>query len=173
MAHSLLRVAQSGQGGIKVEAGRLNSRALLCAPRRGYLAPHETHSFLMALEAVTPRQPEQRLLPDRTGQRGQRTAAASSSRAGYTQGPRPRLRGPWALIFSVLGVLLLVSSRREYWLQKALLVARKRPGGTWLGKCRQDPPGQVQCAVCWWGALEECGSLASTRCPEELAPWST
>ncbi|XP_017907817.1 PREDICTED: tumor necrosis factor receptor superfamily member 10C isoform X3 [Capra hircus] len=64
----------------------------------------------MALEAVTPRQPEQRLLPDRTGQRGQRTAAASSSRAGYTQGPRPRLRGPWALIFSVLGVLLLVKT---------------------------------------------------------------
>ena len=78
----------------------------------------------------------------------------------------------WALIFAVLGVLLLVRSRHESWLKKVLLVAWKRPGGTWLGKCRQDPPGQVQCAVCWWGALEECGSLASTRCPEELAPWS-
>ncbi|KAG5198074.1 hypothetical protein JEQ12_007764 [Ovis aries] len=42
------------------------------------------------------------------GQRVQRTAAASSSRVGYTQDPRPRLRGPWALIFAVLGVLLLV-----------------------------------------------------------------
>ncbi|XP_017921348.1 PREDICTED: uncharacterized protein LOC108638455 [Capra hircus] len=62
----------------------------------------------MALEAVTPRQREQRTLPDRTGQRGQRTAAASSSRVGYTQDPRPRLRGPWALSFAVLGVLLLV-----------------------------------------------------------------
>ncbi|XP_055436300.1 tumor necrosis factor receptor superfamily member 10C-like [Bubalus kerabau] len=62
----------------------------------------------MALEAVTPRQPGQRTLPDRTVQRGQRAAAASSSRAGCTQGPRPRLRGPWALIFTVFGVLLLV-----------------------------------------------------------------
>ena len=131
-------------------------------------------SFLMALEAVTPRQREQRTLPDRTGQRGQRTAAAWSSRAGYTQGPRPRLRGPWALIFAVLGVLMLVSSRRESWLKKTFLVARKRPRGTWLGKSRQDPPGQVQYAACWWGrgALEERGSLASTRCPQELAPWS-
>ena len=114
----------------------------------------------MALEAVTPRQPGQRTLPDRTGQQGQRAAASSSSRAGCTQGPRPRLRGPWALIFTVLGVLLLVSSRLESWLQKALLVARKRPGRPWLGKSRQDPPGQVQYAACWWGALEECGSLA-------------
>ncbi|XP_024844660.1 tumor necrosis factor receptor superfamily member 10A isoform X1 [Bos taurus] len=64
----------------------------------------------MALEAVTPRQPGQRTLPDRTGQRGQRAAASSSSRAGCTQGPRPRLRGPWALIFTVLGVLLLVKA---------------------------------------------------------------
>lgn len=126
----------------------------------------------MALEAVTPRQPGQRTLPDRTGQQGQRAAASSSSRAGCTQGPRPRLRGPWALIFTVLGVLLLVSSRRESWLQKALLVARKRPGRAWLGKSRQDPPGQVQFAACWWGALEECGSLASTCCLEDLAPWS-
>ncbi|KAI4560100.1 hypothetical protein MJT46_012338 [Ovis ammon polii x Ovis aries] len=54
--------------------------------------------------------------------RGQRTAATWSSRAGYTQGPRPRLRGPWALIFAVLGVLLLMSSRHESWLKKALLV---------------------------------------------------
>ncbi|XDB62202.1 hypothetical protein AB1E18_015552 [Capra hircus] len=44
----------------------------------------------------------------RIGQRGQRTAAASRSRVGYTQDPRPRLRGPWALSFAVLGVLLLV-----------------------------------------------------------------
>ena len=110
----------------------------------------------------------------RTGQRGHRTAAAWSSRAGYTQGPRPRLRGPWALIFAVLGVLMLVSSRRESWLKKTFLVARKRPRGTWLGKSRQDPPRQVQYAACWWGrgALEERGSLASTRCPQELAPWS-
>ncbi|XP_010806350.1 tumor necrosis factor receptor superfamily member 10A isoform X4 [Bos taurus] len=64
----------------------------------------------MALEAVTPRHPGQRTLPDRTGQRGQRAAASSSSRAGCTQGPRPRLRGPWALIFTVLGVLLLVKA---------------------------------------------------------------
>ncbi|XP_027405714.1 tumor necrosis factor receptor superfamily member 10A-like isoform X9 [Bos indicus x Bos taurus] len=64
----------------------------------------------MALEAVTPRQPGQRTLPDRTGQQGQRAAASSSSRAGCTQGPRPRLRGPWALIFTVLGVLLLVKA---------------------------------------------------------------
>ena len=126
----------------------------------------------MALEAVTPRQPGQRTLPDRTVQRGQRAAAASSSRAGCTQGPRPRLRGPWALIFTVLGVLLLVSSRRESWLQKALLVARKRPGRAWLGKSWQDPPGQVQYAACWWGALEY-GSLASTCCLEDLAPWRT
>ena len=107
-------------------------------------------SFLMALEAVTPRQREQRTLPDRTGQRGQRTAAAWSSRAGYTQGPRPRLRGPWALSFAVLGVLLLMRSRRESWLKKVLLVAWKRPGGTWLGKSQQDPPGQVQYTACWW-----------------------
>ena len=124
--------------------------------------------------ALLSRQREQRTLPDRTGQRGQRTAAAWSSRAGYTQGPRPRLLGPWALIFAVLGVLMLVSSRRESWLKKTFLVARKRPRGTWLGKSRQDPPGQVQYAACWWGrgALEERGSLASTRCPQELAPWS-
>ncbi|XP_027391715.1 tumor necrosis factor receptor superfamily member 10D-like isoform X3 [Bos indicus x Bos taurus] len=64
----------------------------------------------MALEALTPRQPGQRMLPDGTVQRGQRAAAASSSRAGCTQGPRPRLRGPWALIFTVLGVLLLVKA---------------------------------------------------------------
>ncbi|XP_055283198.1 tumor necrosis factor receptor superfamily member 10A-like isoform X3 [Moschus berezovskii] len=62
----------------------------------------------MALAAVTPPQSAQRTLPDRTGQRGQRAPAAYSSRAGCTQGPRPRLRGPWALIFVVLGVLLLV-----------------------------------------------------------------
>ena len=125
----------------------------------------------MALEALTPRKPGQRMLPDGTVQRGQRAAAASSSRAGCTQGPRPRLRGPWALIFTVLGVLLLVSSRRESWLQKALLVARKRPGRAWLGKSLQDPPGQVQYAACWWVAREECGSLASTCCLEDLAPW--
>ena len=97
-------------------------------------------SFLMALEAVTPRQREQRTLPDRTGQRGQRTAAAWSSRAGYTQGPRPRLRGPWALIFAVLGVLMLVSSRRESWLKKTFLVAGKGPGAPgWANPGRTRP----------------------------------
>ncbi|XP_027391728.1 tumor necrosis factor receptor superfamily member 10B-like isoform X5 [Bos indicus x Bos taurus] len=65
----------------------------------------------MALEVVTPRQPGQRTLPDRTVQRGQRAAAASSSRAGCTQGPRPRLRGPWALIFTVLLLVKAASAK--------------------------------------------------------------
>lgn len=63
----------------------------------------------MALEAVTPREltDGERTPRQRTG-RGHRTAAAWSSRAGYTQGPRPRLRGPWALIFASWCVCLAV-----------------------------------------------------------------
>ncbi|XP_066895996.1 tumor necrosis factor receptor superfamily member 10A isoform X3 [Kogia breviceps] len=62
----------------------------------------------MALSAVTPRRPGQRAPRDRTGQRGQSTQAASSTRAGRAPGPRPRLRGPLVLIFVVLGVLLSI-----------------------------------------------------------------
>ena len=80
-------------------------------------APHERHCcFLMALPSVTPRRLGQRAPRDSTGQRGQSPPAASGSRAGRAPGPRPRLRGPLALIFVVLGVLLSVSPRRGSWL---------------------------------------------------------
>ncbi|XP_032492280.1 tumor necrosis factor receptor superfamily member 10B-like [Phocoena sinus] len=64
----------------------------------------------MALQAVTPRRLGQRAPRDSTGQRGQSPPAASGSRAGHPPGPRPRLRGPLALIFVVLGVLLSVTA---------------------------------------------------------------
>ncbi|XP_007104180.2 tumor necrosis factor receptor superfamily member 10B [Physeter macrocephalus] len=64
----------------------------------------------MALQAVTPRRLGQRAPRDSTGQRGQSPPAASGSRAGRPPGPRPRLRGPLALIFVVLGVLLSVTA---------------------------------------------------------------
>ncbi|TEA24339.1 hypothetical protein DBR06_SOUSAS4410045, partial [Sousa chinensis] len=63
-------------------------------------------SFLMAI----PRRPGQRAPRDRTWQRAQSTQAASSTRAGRTPGPRPRLRGPLVLIFFVLGVLLSIAA---------------------------------------------------------------
>ncbi|XP_067601256.1 tumor necrosis factor receptor superfamily member 10A-like isoform X3 [Pseudorca crassidens] len=56
----------------------------------------------MALQAVTPRRLGQRAPRDSTGQRGQSPPAASGSGAGRPPGPRPRLRGPLALIFVVL-----------------------------------------------------------------------
>ncbi|XP_059958524.1 tumor necrosis factor receptor superfamily member 10A-like isoform X2 [Mesoplodon densirostris] len=59
----------------------------------------------MALPAVTARRPEQRALPDRTRQRGHSAPAASGSRASVPS-PRPPFRGPRALIFVLLGVLL-------------------------------------------------------------------
>ncbi|XP_059782859.1 tumor necrosis factor receptor superfamily member 10A-like isoform X2 [Balaenoptera ricei] len=59
----------------------------------------------MALPAVTSRRPEQRALPDRTRQRGHSAPAASGSRASVPS-PRPPFRGPRALIFVLLGVLL-------------------------------------------------------------------
>ncbi|KAJ8798546.1 hypothetical protein J1605_016691 [Eschrichtius robustus] len=64
----------------------------------------------MALPSVTPRRLGQRAPRDSTGQRGQSPPAASGSRAGRAPGPRPRLRGPLALIFVVLGVLLSVTA---------------------------------------------------------------
>ncbi|XP_059782860.1 tumor necrosis factor receptor superfamily member 10A-like isoform X3 [Balaenoptera ricei] len=60
----------------------------------------------MALPAVTPRRLGQRAPRDSTGQLGQSTQAASSTRAGRAPGPRPRLRGALVLIFVVPGVLL-------------------------------------------------------------------
>ncbi|XP_028018799.2 tumor necrosis factor receptor superfamily member 10A-like isoform X2 [Balaenoptera acutorostrata] len=60
----------------------------------------------MALPAVTPRRPGERAPRGCTGQRGQSTQAASSTRAGRAPGPRPRLRGALVLIFVVPGVLL-------------------------------------------------------------------
>nr|XP_030734874.1 tumor necrosis factor receptor superfamily member 10A-like isoform X2 [Globicephala melas] len=59
---------------------------------------------------ATSRRPGQRAPRDRTWQRAQSTQAASSTRAGRTPGPRPRLRGPLVLIVFVLGVLLLVTA---------------------------------------------------------------
>nr|XP_033713552.1 tumor necrosis factor receptor superfamily member 10A-like isoform X2 [Tursiops truncatus] len=59
---------------------------------------------------ATPRRPGQRAPRDRTWQRAQSTQAASSTRAGRTPGPRPRLRGPLVLIFFVLGVLLSIAA---------------------------------------------------------------
>ena len=109
-------------------------------------APRNTLSFLIALEAVTPREPERRTLPDSalgSGDTGQRPPGAPGQ--GTPRAPGLDFGAP-GLSSSRLGacVLLLMSSRLESWLKKALLVARKRPGGTWLGKSRQDPPGQVQ-----------------------------
>ncbi|XP_036712376.1 tumor necrosis factor receptor superfamily member 10A-like isoform X4 [Balaenoptera musculus] len=60
----------------------------------------------MALPSVTPRRLGQRVPRDSTGQLGQSTQAASSTRAGRAPGPRPRLRGALVLIFVVPGVLL-------------------------------------------------------------------
>nr|XP_031548334.1 tumor necrosis factor receptor superfamily member 10A-like [Vicugna pacos] len=57
----------------------------------------------MALQAVTPQWPGQRALPDRTGQRGQSAPALSGAQAGRTPGLR-------ALIFAVLGFVLLVAA---------------------------------------------------------------
>ncbi|XP_029058314.1 tumor necrosis factor receptor superfamily member 10A-like isoform X3 [Monodon monoceros] len=63
----------------------------------------------MALPAVTSRRPEQRALPDRTRQRGRSAPAASGSRASVPS-PRPPFRGPRALIFVLLGVLLSIAA---------------------------------------------------------------
>ncbi|XP_007458870.1 PREDICTED: tumor necrosis factor receptor superfamily member 10A [Lipotes vexillifer] len=63
----------------------------------------------MALPAVTSRRPEQRALPDRTRQRGHSAPAASGSRASVPS-PRPPFRGPRALIFVLLGVLLSIAA---------------------------------------------------------------
>ncbi|XP_061056684.1 tumor necrosis factor receptor superfamily member 10A-like isoform X3 [Eubalaena glacialis] len=64
----------------------------------------------MALPAVTPRRPGERAPRGCTGQRGQSTLAASSTRAGRAPGPRPRLRGTLVLIFVVRGVLLSIAA---------------------------------------------------------------
>eukprot|EP00069_Balaena_mysticetus_P006305 bmy_00929T0 len=64
----------------------------------------------MALPAVTPRRPGERAPRGCTGQRGQSTQAASSTRAGRAPGPRPRLRGALVLIFVVRGVLLSIAA---------------------------------------------------------------
>ncbi|XP_024603465.1 tumor necrosis factor receptor superfamily member 10A isoform X4 [Neophocaena asiaeorientalis asiaeorientalis] len=63
----------------------------------------------MALPFVTSRRPEQRALPDRTRQRGRSAPAASGSRASVPS-PRSPFRGPRALIFVLLGVLLSIAA---------------------------------------------------------------
>ncbi|EPY85176.1 tumor necrosis factor receptor superfamily member 10B-like protein [Camelus ferus] len=60
----------------------------------------------MALRAVTPRRPGQPELPDRAGEQGHSASAALSARVGRAPGSRLRLRGPRALIFVVLGIVL-------------------------------------------------------------------
>ncbi|XP_043309774.1 tumor necrosis factor receptor superfamily member 10A-like isoform X5 [Cervus canadensis] len=95
----------------------------------------------MALAAVTPRQPGQRTLPDRTWQRRQRTPAASRSRGGCTQGPRPRLRGPWALIFVVLGVLLLVKPASAMSIRKDEVPQQLSAPLEWIRQQNLCPPG--------------------------------
>ncbi|XP_043783888.1 tumor necrosis factor receptor superfamily member 10A-like isoform X2 [Cervus elaphus] len=95
----------------------------------------------MALAAVTPRQPGQRTLPDRTWQRRQRTPASSSSRGGCTQGPRPRLRGPWALIFVVLGVLLLVKPASAISIRKDEVPQQLSAPLEWIRQQNLCPPG--------------------------------
>lgn len=92
----------------------------------------------MALQAVTPRRLGQRAPRDSTGQRGQSPPAASGSRAGHPPGPRPRLRGPLALNFVVLGVLLSVSPRRGSWLGGSIVWWPAEAGegagrGEWAG----------------------------------------
>ncbi|XP_027405710.1 tumor necrosis factor receptor superfamily member 10A-like isoform X6 [Bos indicus x Bos taurus] len=147
----------------------------------------------MALEAVTPRQPGQRTLPDRTGQQGQRAAASSSSRAGCTQGPRPRLRGPWALIFTVLGVLLLVKAasamsvrKDEIHQQSSAPLERSPqqklcpPGEEEKNRCTPTKDTECQCKPGTFrgeDAPEFC-QKCSTGCPDgkimvmDCTPWS-
>ncbi|KAI4560102.1 hypothetical protein MJT46_012340 [Ovis ammon polii x Ovis aries] len=126
-------------------------------------------------------------------QRVQRTAAASSSRVGYTQDPRPRLRGPWALIFAVLGVLLLVkptsaisvrkdeipqqsSAPLEGSLQQKLCL----PGEEEKTHCTPTKDTECQCKPGPFrgeDAPEFC-QKCSTRCPDgkvmvtHCTPWS-
>ncbi|XP_043783899.1 tumor necrosis factor receptor superfamily member 10A-like isoform X4 [Cervus elaphus] len=95
----------------------------------------------MALAAVTPRQPGQRTLPARTWQWRPRTPAASRSRGGCTQGPRPRLRGPWALIFVVLGVLLLVKPASAMSIRKDEVPQQLSAPLEWIRQQNLRPPG--------------------------------
>ncbi|KAM9700684.1 tumor necrosis factor receptor superfamily member 10A-like isoform 6-T8 [Dama dama] len=124
----------------------------------------------MALAAVTPRLPGQRMLPDCTGQRKQRTPASSSSRGGCTQNPRPRLRGPWALIFVVLGVLLLVKPASAMSIRKDEVPQQLSAPLEWIRQQNLCPPEEEEKNRCTSSKDTECqckpGTFRGEDAPE-------
>ncbi|KAI4572854.1 hypothetical protein MJG53_012692 [Ovis ammon polii x Ovis aries] len=126
------------------------------------------------------------MLPDRTGQRGQRTAATWSSRAGYTQGPRPRLRGPWALIFAVKPALAMsvrkdeIPQQSSAPLEGSLQQKLCLPGEEEKNRCTPTKDTERQCKPGPFRGEEapEFCQKCSTRCPDgkvmvtDCTPWS-
>lgn len=146
----------------------LNSRARLRAPPRGDLAPHETHFISDGSGGCHPAATwtANAARPQRAA--GTEDAAASRSRGGRPQASAP---GPLGCHLRRLGCPAVGEFPPRVLAPKGALGGPEKARGHLPGQIPAGPPGKSKCAARWWGALEECDSLASTCCPEELAPW--